>query len=133
MLPRRKKRGGGGNLHFTILNYAPNYTLQPKLTECTFCTLNYYTYHILYLDITFAIIFDKILLYVTNTCFLLGWNKLKSLKHHSSKSIKTKTNFFCACVPLPKFRFFSKPQVPPTHLIDGPVPLSLSHISIPIH
>ena len=71
---------------FTILNYAPNYTLYPKLFERTLCILNYHTLHP---GVTFA----EILLHVTNICFLLMWNKLKRLKHPSSKSIKTKANF----------------------------------------
>ena len=32
-------------LHFTTLDYTPNYTLHPKLFGCTFCTL---IYHICY-------------------------------------------------------------------------------------
>ena len=75
---------------FTILNYAPNYTLHPKLFERTLCILNYHTLH---LGVTFAVMFNEILLHVTNICFLLMWNKLKRLKHPSSKSIKTKANF----------------------------------------
>ena len=118
-----------GKLHFTTLNYALDYTLHPKPSECTLCSLNYYTYHTLHPGVTFAVIFDRILLHVSNICFLLRWNKLKSLKHHFWKSIKTKTNFFYACVPLPKFRFFSKPLVPPTHLTHHPVTLSLSYFN----
>ena len=37
-----------GKLHFTTLNYTPDYTLHPKLFEWTFCILNYdicYTFH----------------------------------------------------------------------------------------
>ena len=114
-----------GKLHITTRNYALNYILYPKLYECTLCTLNYYTYHTLHPSITFAVTFDRSLLRVTNICFLFRWNKLKSQKHSCSKSIKTKTNFFYTHVLLPKFRFFSKPKVPPTHLTHRPVPLSL--------
>ena len=58
-------------LHFTTLNYTLNYTLHPKLLDCTLCTLNYYTYHTLHPGVIFAVIFNKILLHVTSTCFLL--------------------------------------------------------------
>ena len=94
-----------GKLYFITLNYVPDYTLYSKLSECTLCTLNYYTYHTLHPDVTFAVMFNIILLHVTSTCFLLRWNKFKRLKHPSSKSIKTKANFFyvsfslLACIP----------------------------------
>ena len=39
-------------------------------------------------------IFNKILLHVISIRFFLKWNKLKRPKHPSSKSIKTKPNFF---------------------------------------
>ena len=68
--------------------------MHPKLSKCTLCTQNYYTYHALHPDVTFAIIFDKILLHVLGTCFLLRWNKHKRLKHPSSKSIKMKSHIF---------------------------------------
>ena len=83
-----------GKLHFTTLNYIPDYTLRSKPCECTFYILNNHTYHILHPNVTFAVMFDGILLHVTSTCFLLRWNKVKKLKHPSSKSIKTKANFF---------------------------------------
>ena len=83
-----------GKLHITTLNYALNYTLHPKLSDCTLCTLNHYTYHALHPSVIFAVIFNRILLHVTSTCFLLRWNKVKRLKHHSSKSIKTKPKIF---------------------------------------
>ena len=60
------------------------YTLHPK----------YHTYYILHFDVTFAVMFDGILLHMTSICFLLRWNKLKKQKYPSSKSIKTKLNFF---------------------------------------
>ena len=84
----------GGKLHFTILNYASDYTLHPKLFERTLCTLNYHTYYTLQPGVTFTVIFNGILLHMTSTCILLRWNKLKRLKHPFSKSIKTKANFF---------------------------------------
>ena len=83
-----------GKLHFTTLNYALDYTLHPKLSDCTLCTLNYYTYHILHPNVIVAVIFNKILLHVISTCFLLRWNKVKILKYPSSKSIKTKPKIF---------------------------------------
>ena len=94
------------------LNYVPGYTLYPKLFECILCTLNYYTYNTLHPDVTFAFMFNKMLVYMTNTCILLKCNKLKRLKHPTSKSIKTKPNFFPISLPLsracslfPKSRF----------------------------
>ena len=81
-------------LYFTTLNYAPNYTLHPKLSECILYTLNYYTYHTLHPGVTFPVMFDRILLHVLGTYFLLMWNKRKRLKHPTSKSIKTKAIFF---------------------------------------
>ena len=110
----------------------------------TLCTLNYHTLHP---GVTFAIMFDKIILHVPSTCFLLRWNKLffylrnththmgekgrdkrihshantERLKHHSSKLIKTKANFshisLSRMCTSPKFRFFSKPHVSLTSLI----------------
>ena len=81
-------------LHFTILNYALDYTLHPKLSDCTLCTLKYHIYHTLHPCVIFAVIFNKILLHVTNTCFLLRWNKVKRLKHHYLIPIKKKTQSF---------------------------------------
>ena len=78
----------------TGLHYAPDYTLHHKLFECTFCTLNYHTYHTLHPGVTFFVMFNGMLLHMTSTCILLRWNKLKRLKHPISKSIKTKPNFF---------------------------------------
>ena len=71
------------------LKFRGNYTLHPKLSKCTLYTINYHAYHTLYPGVIFAFMFDWILFHVTNTCFLLRWNKLKRLKHPSSKSIKT--------------------------------------------
>ena len=96
-----------GKLHFTTLNYALDYTLHPKLSDCTLCTLNYHTYHTLHFGVIFAVIFNRILLHVTSTCFLLRWNKVKRLKYPSLKSIKTKLKNFhislclMCCHPLP--------------------------------
>ena len=60
------------------------YTLHPK----------YHVYYILHSDVTFADVFDGILLHMTSICFLLRLNRLKRLKYASLKSIKTKINFF---------------------------------------
>ena len=87
-----------GKLHFTTLNYPLDYTLHSKLFDCTFCTLNYHIYHVLHPGVIFTVIFTKILLHVTSTCFLLKWNKVKRLKQPSSKSIKTKLRFFLICL-----------------------------------
>ena len=87
-----------GKLHFTTLNYLLDYTLHPKLSNCTFYTINYHIYHILHPGVIFTVIFNRILLHVTSTCFLLRWNKVKRLKEPSSKSIKTKPKFFLICL-----------------------------------
>ena len=92
-----------GKLHFTTLNYPLDYTLHSKLFDCTFCTLNYHIYHALHPDVIFTVIFTKILLHVTSTCFLLKLNKVKRLKQPSSKSIKTKPRFFLICLVSPCF------------------------------
>ena len=42
-------------LHFTILNYTIDYSLHPKLFECTFCTLNYDFYYTLHPNINFLL------------------------------------------------------------------------------
>ena len=100
-----------GKLHFTTLNYALDYTLHHKLSDCTLCILNYHSYHTLYPGVIFAVIFNRILLHVTSTCFLLRWNKVKRLKHPSLKSIKTKLKNFhislylTCCHPLPQIQF----------------------------
>ena len=73
-----------GKLHCTTLNYALYYTLHLKLSDCTLCTLNYHTYHTLHPGVIFVVIFNRIMLHVTNTCFLLRWNKVERLKHPSS-------------------------------------------------
>ena len=83
-----------GKLHFITLNYPLDYILHPKLSNCTFCTINYHSYHALHSSVIFTVIFNRILLHVTSTCFLLRWNKIKRLKHPSSKLIKTKPKFF---------------------------------------
>ena len=58
-------------LHFTTLNYPLDYTLHPKLSNCTLYTLNYHTYQALHPGVIFTVIFNRILLHVTSTCFLL--------------------------------------------------------------
>ena len=65
-----------GKLHFTILNYVLDYTLHHKLSDYTLCTLNYHTYHTLHHGVIFAVIFNRILLHVTNASCLDG-TKLK--------------------------------------------------------
>ena len=81
-------------LHFTTINYVLNYTLHPKLSNCTLCTLNYHTYHTLHPGVIFAIIFNRIMLHVTNTCFLLRWNKVERLKYPSSSFPHSFSDFF---------------------------------------
>ena len=58
-------------LYHTTLNYVLDYTLHHKLLNCTLCTINYHTYHTLHSSAIFAIIFNRILLHVTSTCFFL--------------------------------------------------------------
>ena len=106
-----------GKLHFITLNYVSDYTFHLKLFKCTLCTLTYHTYHTLHPNVIFAIIFNRILLHMTSTCILLRWNKFKRLKHHISRSIKTKANFFqisppgsCACQPLPETQILVNPK-----------------------
>ena len=105
----RKENKNKGKLHFTTLNYAPSYALYPKLFERTLYTLNYHIYHTLHPDVTSTIMFNGMLLHMTSTCILFKWNKLKRLKHTSSKN---KTQFFftsllisLVCGLFPKFRF----------------------------
>ena len=64
-----------GKLHFTILNYALYYTLHP--------------------GIIFVVIFNRFMLHVTSTCFLLRWKK----------SEKTKTPFILSSSLFLKFLF----------------------------
>ena len=107
-------------LHFITQNYALDYTLHHKLSNCALCSLNHHT---LYPGVIFSITFNRILVHVTITCFLLRWNKVKRLKHHSSKSIKTKPNFFLislplSCLqPLPQIYIFINPKSPIRQLL----------------
>ena len=65
-----------------------------SISDCTLFILNCHNYHTLYPRVNFDVIFNIILLHVTSTCFLFRWNKVKKLKHPSSKSITTKSKFF---------------------------------------
>ena len=47
-----------GKLRFTNLNYTSDYTLDHKLFECMFCTLNYDPYYTLHLEVKFAVNLD---------------------------------------------------------------------------
>ena len=47
-----------GKLHFTTLNYTPDYTLHHKLFKCTISTLNYYAYYTLHPDVSFSVKLD---------------------------------------------------------------------------
>ena len=85
-------------LHFTTLNYALYYTLHHKLSDCTLCTLNYHTYHALHPSVIFAVIFNRTLLHVTSTCFLLRWNKVKKLKQPFQTQLKQNPIFFFICL-----------------------------------
>ena len=81
-------------LYHTTLNYALDYTLHHQLLNCILCTINYHTYHTLHSSAIFAIIFNRILLHVTSKCFFLRWNKVKILKHLSSKLILKNPKIF---------------------------------------
>ena len=48
-----------GKLHFITLNYISFYTLDPKLFECIFCTLNYDHCYILHIVIEFSVNLDE--------------------------------------------------------------------------
>ena len=48
-----------GKLHFITLNYILNYTLHPKLFECTLCILNYDLCYILHPNVSFTVKLDK--------------------------------------------------------------------------
>ena len=45
-------------MHFTTLNYTPNFTLHPKLFKCTFCILNYDHCYTLHHNVKFAVMLD---------------------------------------------------------------------------
>ena len=60
-----------GKLHFTTLNYALDYTLHPKLFECTIYTLNYDNCYTLHPNVSFTVKFDKNIKHVTCTWVLL--------------------------------------------------------------
>ena len=60
-----------GKLHFTILNYTPDYILHHKLFEYTFYTINYYICYTLHYDVNFIVMLDGNLEYMTYTCALL--------------------------------------------------------------
>ena len=60
-----------GKLYFITLNYALDYIFHHKLSKCTLCTINYHTYLTLHSGVTFAVMFDWILLHMISTCFLL--------------------------------------------------------------
>ena len=110
-----------GKLQFAFLNYALDYTLHHKLSDCTLCTLYYHTLHP---SVIFAIIFNRIMLHATNTCFLLRWNKVKRLKHPSSKSNKTKPIIF----PIFSFKIFKFTSlIPWQNLFIVPHPTSPNH------
>ena len=104
-----------GKLHFTTQNYTPDYTLHPKLFECTLCTLNYHTYYTLHPSVTFVVMFNEMLLHMTSTCILLRWNKLKRLKHSTSKLIKQDPIFFTS-LSLSLMRATSSPN--PNSLLE---------------
>ena len=68
-----------GKLHFITLNYISFYTLDPKLFECIFCTLNYDHCYILHIVIKFSVNLDEKI-----------WHHVKRLNCTSSQSIKNK-------------------------------------------
>ena len=114
-------------LHFTTLNYAPDYTLHHKLFKCILYTINYHTLHP---SVTLAVTFDGILLHMTSMCFFLRRNKLKRRKHSSLKSIKKNlilsTSLYLVCIPLPNSYSSQNLSSHPTHLTHCPIPLFVS-------
>ena len=66
-----------GKLHFITLNYTSNYTLDPKLFECSFCTLNYDYCYTLHPDIRFVVNLDGKI-----------WHNMKRTNDPSSQSVK---------------------------------------------
>ena len=78
-----------GKLHFTTLNYASDYTLHPKLFECTVCTLNYDLCYILHPDISFTVKLDGNMKHV----YCLSRTNIKDQKTHLPNQLKTKLFF----------------------------------------
>ena len=69
-----------GKLYFTTLNYALDYTLHPKLFECTVYTINYEILLHFAPDVSFTVKFNGNMKHVTCTCVLLKWHDLKDQK-----------------------------------------------------
>ena len=92
-----------GKLHFTTLNYASDYTLHPKLFECTVCTLNYDLCYILHPDISFTVKLDGNMKHV----YCLSRTNIKDQKTHLPNQLKTKL-FFSS---LSLMRINSSPQI----------------------
>ena len=58
VVSKERKKKEEEKLHFTTLNYTPNYILHHKLFECRFCTINYDIWYTLHLDIKFVVNLD---------------------------------------------------------------------------
>ena len=72
--------------------------------QVTLCTLNY---HILHFSVTFTVMFNEMLLHMTNIYILLRRSKLKRPKHPFSKN---KTQFFFTFLSLSFVRAASSPN-----------------------
>ena len=64
-----------------------------KLFKCTLYTLNYHTYHILHLGVTFTVMFNGIILYTTRTYICLGGSNLKNWNTLLPNQLKQKPIF----------------------------------------
>ena len=75
-----------GKLHFTNLNYIPDYTLHHKLFKWTFYTINYDICYTSHPNIKLRVTMDRMLNHMTPTWLLLKCHKVKKTQMPSSKS-----------------------------------------------
>ena len=75
-------------LHFTTLNYAPDYTFHSKLFKCTVCTQNYNHYYTLHPNASLTVKLDRNMKYATCTYISLKWHKLERPKSSLPNSFK---------------------------------------------
>ena len=90
-----------GKLHFTTLNYTPDYTLHHKLFEWTFCSLNYDICYTSHPNIKFRVTMDGMLNHMTPTWLLLKCHQVKRPKCPlpSPKTQKTLHGFSVSVLP----------------------------------
>ena len=75
-------------LHFTTINYAPDYTFHSKLFKCTVCTQNYNHYYTLHPNASLTVKLDRNMKYATCTYISLKWHKLERPKSSLPNSFK---------------------------------------------